>query len=182
MLASCLSKMNIIHFFIYRDLRDVVVSEMFYLKSINKMHALHAVFKDLKNDDERLKFAIMGNEYIQTKYPYPNIAKRFEWYKGWLSDDSCYSIKFENLINNDTKNKEIVNIIKHLQLCGVMNIDESRYISLALNNIQPRNSHTYREGVGRSWRKHFNDEHILLFKKYAGDLLVELEYETNLKW
>ena len=42
-----LRKQNVVHYFIYRDLRDVVVSEAYYLRNINRWHRLHAYFREL---------------------------------------------------------------------------------------------------------------------------------------
>ena len=181
-LTSCLSKLNIIHFFIYRDLRDVVLSEMFYLKSINKLHALHSVFKNLENDNQRIKFAIMGNDYIQTKYPYPNISERFAWYKDWITDAFCYDIRFEDLINNDTQHEQVTMIINHLKSRGVKIDNINKYIAMSLDNLQPKNSHTYRKGGRGNWKTYFNKEHRDLFKEYAGNLLIELNYESDSNW
>jgi len=181
-LTNWISKMNIIHFFIYRDLRDVVLSEMFYLKSINKLHALHLVFKNLENDNQRIKFAIMGNDYIQTKYPYPNISERFAWYKAWISDPFCYDLKFEDLINTETQHEEVLKIITHLKFRGVKIDSINKYVSMSLDNLQPKNSHTYRKGGRGNWKSHFTKEHCNIFKKYAGDLLIELDYEKDLEW
>jgi hypothetical protein len=48
--------------------------------------------------------------------------------------------------------------------------------------IQPKKSYTYRKGEAGNWREHFTPEHKDLFKQIAGDLLLQLGYETSQEW
>jgi hypothetical protein len=40
----------------------------------------------------------------------------------------------------------------------------------------------YRKGVAGDWKNHFGDEEKRIFKDIAGDMLIRLGYETNLAW
>ena len=51
-----------------------------------------------------------------------------------------------------------------------------------MSSIDPSKSHTFNTGGIKKWEKIFNDEHKDLFKKYAGELLVELGYEKDYDW
>ena len=55
-------------------------------------------------------------------------------------------------------------------------------LDVLVKAIQPKKSHTFRSGKTGGWREYFSDEHKLLFKDVAGDLLVRLGYETNNDW
>jgi hypothetical protein len=55
-------------------------------------------------------------------------------------------------------------------------------LSILVDAIQPRKSHTFRSGKTGGWREHFKDENKKLFKEVAGDLLVRLGYEENNDW
>ena len=48
--------------------------------------------------------------------------------------------------------------------------------------IQPQKSATFRKGKTGGWRDHFTQEHKVLFKEIAGDLLIRLGYEHNNDW
>ena len=46
--------------FIYRDPRDIVISEANYLYDMNKFHSLHKFFKNKHKLKDRIKLAIEG--------------------------------------------------------------------------------------------------------------------------
>ena len=51
--------------------------------------------------------------------------------------------------------------------------------------MNPMESHTFvKGGKGKKggWKNFFQEEHKQAFKKIAGDLLIELGYETDLNW
>jgi hypothetical protein len=56
------AEQGIAHFFIYRDPRDVAVSEAHYLRSMNRWHKLHPHFKRLPSFDQALSLCIEGLE------------------------------------------------------------------------------------------------------------------------
>ena len=55
-------------------------------------------------------------------------------------------------------------------------------LSILVEAIQPKKSHTFRSGKTGGWKQHFTDEHKDLFKEVAGDLLVRLGYEQDNDW
>jgi hypothetical protein len=48
--------------------------------------------------------------------------------------------------------------------------------------IAPEKSHTFRSGKKAGWHSEFTVEHRRRFDALAGDLLIELGYETNHDW
>ncbi len=51
--------------------------------------------------------------------------------------------------------------------------------------MDPEESHTFKKGGKGSiggWQTYFKEEHKDAFKKVAGDLLIELDYEQDLNW
>lgn len=59
---EAIKEKSAVHYFIYRDPRDVLVSKVKYLTSMNRWHRLHRVFKRMRTDEERLLFSIRGDE------------------------------------------------------------------------------------------------------------------------
>jgi hypothetical protein len=55
-------------------------------------------------------------------------------------------------------------------------------MSVLVDAIQPKKSHTFRAGKTGGWREYFSDEHKKLFKDVAGDLLMRLGYEKTNDW
>jgi hypothetical protein len=47
---------------------------------------------------------------------------------------------------------------------------------------QEDTSSFYRKGVAGDWKNHFTERDKRIFKKEAGELLIELGYERDLDW
>ena len=179
--AKALYEKNIINYFIYRDPRDIVISEANYLYNMNKWHRLHKYFRKFPNLDDRIMFSIKGNSFYKTYVKYPNIVERFNKYKGWLTSTNVYSIKYEELVgsNRDDEICKIMNNYLH-QMSEELYLND--LVSKAIANIDPSKSHTFREGGTQKWKKYFNKEHKNVFKELGGDLLIDLDYEKDFNW
>jgi hypothetical protein len=179
--AQALDDKNTVHYFIYRDPRDIVVSEAHYLTYMNTWHKLHKYFKALPNMESRIMFSIIGSNNPDFFYDYPNIAKRFGRYKHWINNSNVFALKFENLVKDD--NKEIIaNILQFYTKKFSHDVNLEQLYQTAKANINPHKSHTFRSGKSGGWKDVFTDEHKQVFKKYAGQLLVSLGYEEDDNW
>lgn len=176
-----LDKKNCAHFFIYRDLRDVVVSEAYYLTKMNKWHRLHRVFASLDNMNERISTAILGIKDDDFPVNYPNIAERFSRYSNWISTPHVTALKYEDLISTQ-KRVYLREIAEHYDSMSSRALDIEVMINAMEDNIQPEKSHTYRKGIVGGWKKAFTEEHTLQMKEVAGSLLIELGYEDHADW
>lgn len=176
-----MEKRKCCHFFIYRDPRDVVVSEAYYLTYMNRWHRLHRFFKALRTPEERVMFAITGSLDLKFPYDYPDVGRRFKRYEGWLKDDNVFAVKFEDLVS-ERRNEIIRDIVSFYKKQSNTDSTEKDIIKRAGNNIDPNKSHTFRKGESGGWRKEFEKKHKDAFKKVAGDLLIRLGYEQNLDW
>jgi len=58
----------------------------------------------------------------------------------------------------------------------------SENLTYIADNAFSMDSATFRRGQIGSWRDELKPEHILKFKEVAGQLLIDLGYETNLGW
>jgi len=172
---------GIVHYFIYRDPRDVVISEAHYLFDMTKWHRLHKYFKKFSSLDDRIMFSIQGNEFYKTPVEYPNVVMRFKRYKDWLSSNNVYSVKYEDLVGKK-RDVEIEKIMHYYIQKSNQDLNVDEMITKAISNIDPTKSHTFREGGTQKWKKYFNDEHSKVFKIVGGELLIELGYEEDLNW
>lgn len=180
--ARKLKEKNCVHYFMYRDLRDVAVSEAHYLTNITKMHRLRTYFRRrLSNDQERIMTAITGIEDPAEDVDYPNIAARFSRYIGWLEDESVCSVRFEDLVSGERKSV-IAKMMRHY--CGRVEreYEENEMVKRAVENINPDKSPTFRKGGAGDWRKEFTPEHKEKMKEIAGDMLIRLGYEKGSGW
>jgi hypothetical protein len=169
-----------LHFFIYRDLRDVVVSEAFYLGTMNRWHALHRFFKH-RTLAERLMLSILGMSREDCGYEYPDIGTRFRRFAPWLREPGVTAFRFEDLAH--TRQAEHLRQIVSLYLSRINSLaDVDQTLHHVQTTMAPSKSHTFREGKSGGWRKYFRAEHVDAMKRVAGDLLVSLGYESNDAW
>jgi hypothetical protein len=168
------------HYFIYRDPRDLLVSQVFYATEIYEEHALHEYYNRLPNMDERLKAVIQGI-HEDEKANRPGIADQYARFTAWLGFPAVMSVRFEDLIQN--RSQTINTILDHLETTGYkIPLDRQTAIEKIMHAIDPKRSPTFRKGVVGDWRSHFTEEHKRLFKETAGDLLIQLGYEKNNNW
>ncbi len=169
---------NIVHYFIYRDPRDVVVSEAHYLREMNRWHRLHPYFRKLESMAEAIKLSITGFERPVAGIDYPNIAERFARYRGWLDCDDCMDVRFEDLISD--RRPTIAQQMAHFYAeRSTTDCDVHACVRTMLACVAPHKSHTFRSGKKAGWKREFNAEHRRLFDEVAGELLVELGYEPG---
>jgi hypothetical protein len=170
-----------IPFFIYRDPRDVVISHVFYVTDRATGHVHHDYYANvLTSFDDRLRTSILGRPELQD-IEFPDIGQRFAPYVGWTRTEGVLALKFEELI--DDRRRVLGQVADHfLQRVDTVTVPRDALMGIIEASIDPEKSRTFRAGRTGEWKKYFKDEHKLLFKQVAGEMLVELGYETNLDW
>ena len=177
-------------FFIYRDPRDQLVSQVYYMFRQSPSPA-RFTFKSLlmaligDNDespkeighfqDTKLRL-LSPNKYIS------HIRRFYEIFMGWLNSDVCYCVKFEDLVGPngggtaEKQKREIANIARH---AGI-ELTEQKINEIASKSFG--STWSFREGKTGSWETHFSEEAVIAFKRVAGDLLIKLGYEPDNNW
>lgn len=178
--ATGIARVNANHLFIYRDLRDVCVSEMFYLRYKAKWHHLHPHFRDAASERDALLLSINGLPAASPIF-YPNIHERWRLYRGWLSNNNCHAVRFESLVGEE-RFHTIRNILLHFQDPDVplssrgASPDLSSLAQELCSAVNPHQSHTFRSGKTASWQRHFDRSLTSTFDDVAGESLSELGY------
>ena len=168
------------HYFILRDPRDLLVSQVFYATEIYEGHALHEFYNRLPNMDERLKAVIRGI-HEDEKANRPGIAEQYARFVAWLQFPGVMPVRFEDLITD--RPRTISAMLDHLENTGYpIPLDRQAAVERIMLAIDPKRSSTFRKGVVGDWRNHFTEEHKRLFKDTADDLLIQLGYEQNNDW
>ncbi|MFZ5908975.1 MAG: sulfotransferase domain-containing protein [Chloroflexota bacterium] len=166
-------------YFIFRDPRDVAVSHVFYVTDMEPKHVHHAYYTSLPDFDARLQTSILGRPDADVEFP--DIAARFAPYLGWLEQPSVMTIHFEDLVED--RQATLGRIIDHfLQRIGALPTPPGLILESLEASINPKKSPTFRSGKTGEWKKHFTPKHKEIFKEVAGDLLIQLGYETGLDW
>ncbi len=170
-----------IMYFIYRDPRDVAVSEAHFLTYMHVWHRAHRYFKRLENDHERIQTAVTGIPPGRTKFHYPNIRERFAPFLPWLKCPEVYAVRFEDLVGE--KNVKILTgMIDFFSEKSGVQVNRDELLNKIKRNINPARSKTFRKGKALTWREEMSAGHRAAVKSIAGDLLIELGYEKDLDW
>jgi hypothetical protein len=168
-----------INYFVYRDPRDVLVSQVFFATDMHEQHGMHEFYKSLPDFGERLKIAITGID--QDGLYMVNVKQRFASVFEWLEQPHVMCIRFEDLVNH--RDATLSAMLDEVESIGYkIPTPRNEAVSILAGAIQPRKSHTFRSGKTGGWRVHFTEEHKNLFKDVAGDLLVKLGYEKGNDW
>jgi hypothetical protein len=168
-----------VNYFIYRDPRDMLVSQVFFATDINEEHGMHEFYNSLPDLGERLKVAITGID--RDGLYMVNVKQRYEGVFQWLEQRNIMCIRFEDLINH--RDATLNAMLDEVEKTGYkIPTRREKALSTLVEAIQPKKSHTFRSGKTGGWKQYFSDEHKKLFNDIAGDLLIKLGYEKNRDW
>ena len=177
----------IAHVFVYRDLRDVAVSQAHHWVSANERQHRH----EDKGFFRKMEFADVLAAVIEGLGPYPSIFDRWAEYAPWLEKDDVLALRFEELRSDPADGAR--RIVEH----GVKTLAQATKVGLRVDpeagqrvvdrmveaSQQTHLSPTYRKGDTGGWRDEFDDRHVELFKRCdIGDWLVQLGYEEDGGW
>ncbi len=158
------------HVFIYRDFRDVAVSQAFHVLSDNDdlmSHPNKDLYKAMDSFEDVLKAVIMGVD------EFPGVMERWEYYAPWLDVGWVYKLRFEQLKED---NQGVAKNLLGYGLRRVSNIYglEPNVIDQSLETVsgwmveagnRTEYSPTFRKGNTGDWREYFTPEIEELFKK-----------------
>jgi hypothetical protein len=168
-----------VNYFIYRDPRDLLVSQVFYATDMQLEHGMHDYYSSLPDFDARLKVAITGID--QDGMYMVSVKNRYKGVFDWLEQPQVLCLRFEDLINH--REAALNAMLDHFEKGGhEIKARRAEALRTLTSAIQPRKSRTFRSGETGRWREHFTEAHKKLFKDVAGDLLVRLGYEENNDW
>jgi hypothetical protein len=177
--ASFLTAAGRVNYFMYRDPRDMLVSQVFFATDMHEDHGMHHYYNSLPDFEERLKVAITGID--RDGLYMVSVKQRYEGVFQWLEQKNVMCIRFEDLIDN--RDVTLNAMLEEVEKTGYkIPTPRGKALSVLVEAIQPKKSHTFRSGKTGGWREHFKAEHKELFKEVAGDLLIRLGYEKNNNW
>ncbi len=177
--VALLCKPERVNYFIYRDPRDMLVSQVFFATDIYEEHGMHAYYTSLPDFGARLKAAIVGVDRDGVKMV--GVRQRYEGVLEWLRQPDVLCLRFEDLVNAQAAT--LGAMLDHVHRTGYeVPTRRDRALSILAQSIRPARSRTFRSGKTGGWKDHFTDEHKRLFKEVAGDLLVRLRYEPSNDW
>jgi hypothetical protein len=168
-----------VNYFVYRDPRDMLVSQVFFATDMHEGHGMHAYYNSLPDFSARLNVAITGIDQEGLKMV--SVKQRYEGVFQWLEQKSGLCIRYEDLIHN--RDATLLAMLAEVEKTGYkISTPREKALPVLVEAIQPGKSHTFRSGKTGGWREFFHEDHKKLFKDVAGDLLVRLGYEENNDW
>ncbi|VEP12700.1 Sulfotransferase domain protein [Hyella patelloides LEGE 07179] len=185
-----LKEFNYKTLFIYRDLRDVAVSHARWVTKEKRIF-LHDIYLEQDNFDEQLMTSIKGlplGTPFGSNVSQPDIGTDFSRWRGWIDYSKTLAIKFEDLVgergggSEEKRLRSVAQILDYLKINLSAEQIKTKFASHILN---PEESHTYKKGNKGSiggWKKMFKESHKKEFKRVAGDILIDLDYEKDLSW
>jgi hypothetical protein len=174
-----LCKPDRVNYFLYRDPRDMLISQVFFATELYEEHGMHDYYKSLPDFEARLKVAITG--FDRDGLHMVSVKQRYEGVFEWLGQKQVLCIRYEDLITNG--DATLNTMLDEVEKTGYkIPTPRAQSLTVLVGAIQPGKSHTFRSGKAGSWREHFTEEHRKLFKDVAGDLLVRLGYEKSNDW
>jgi hypothetical protein len=177
--ASFLTSAGRVTYFIYRDPRDMLVSQVFFATDMHEEHGMHEYYNSLPDFAARLNVAITGIDKDELRMV--SVKQRYEGVFQWLEQKNVMCIRFEDLINN--RDATLMSMLDEVEKTGYkIPTPREKALAVLVDAIQPKKSHTFRSGKTGGWTQHFTDAHKKLFKDVTGDLLVRLGYEKNNDW
>jgi len=154
-----LQKNDIRYVVIYRDLRDVAVSHIFYVKR-TAYHPEHKIYKNLNTKEALLHFA---------KTLLPGFVQWIDsWHQYELSPLS-YILRYEDLITDPfQKMKEIAEHFgihtSDKELNEIINKNSFENLSGGRKKGTADRSSFFRNGVSGDWKNYFDDEIMEVFE------------------
>lgn len=174
-IEKVLCDMGVMHFFIYRDPRDVLLSECHYLTKMNRWHRLHSAYSQMSSLEQQLEFSILGMEHKSIYFP--NIAERMSRYTPWINSEAVCSLSYEGLYQLD-REATLEKIYDFYSSRSPGFSDKSQFLDLAEQSINPRASHTFNTGGINKWQTEMPGSIQRLFEEVAGEELQKWGYQV----
>lgn len=184
--------LGFIHIFIYRDLRDVAVSQAFHYKDANSevfSHPEKELFAEMDIDD--VLYAVIDGIEGKKAY-YPSLLERWNDYQPWLDCDWVQSVRYEDLRHEPEEWAQNIVMYTINRMAQVLSLPGAEVDQEVLKNVgaimaehsqRTEISPTFREGSTGKWVEHFTPGHKKAFKmNWGSEYLIKLGYEKDNNW
>lgn len=170
--ADFLNKLGAQVAFVYRDLRDVAISQSYHVIS-DKEEALHPdkdLYRALPTQEERIIACIEGLG------KYPGLIERWEQYTGWLDVDWVHQLRYEDMrLEPFTTGQKFATYVyrRMAEVNGIeleLPVDKinAQACRMVMTMEQRSLSPTYRRGVPGEWAQHWTERIDRAFKDAGG--------------
>jgi len=194
-LAEAMQERGICHIFLYRDLRDVAISQAHHCLSPDDPESDKRLWHEGKAEYKALNeaegFGAVLRAVLEGLGKWPGLFDRWAQYAPWLDEDWVLAIKYEDLVGQPIETLSL--ILRYLfgraaHLEGhTLIIDEQDLRKAAHHCLRVMQSTdmspSFRVGGSGHWQEHFDAELVDLFNGLGGgQWLIDLGYEQDLDW
>jgi len=180
--------------FVYRDLRDVAVSQAFHIlnETETAKHLDKAAYRRLGGFDEVLEAVIAGLQVDDSQYGpvyYPGVVERWELYAPWLDVDWVLPVRYADARRDPERAAARILRYGMARLAGCLEVAPPelppklvRKIAKAMadSSRDTSRSSTFRKGQIGGWREHFTERHKRAWADHDPNGWTErLEQETR---
>jgi hypothetical protein len=162
---------------LYRDLRDVAVSAVFYVRRM-RWHPEYPFYAGLSVSE--------GLEVFARR----TLVAYADWVRSWHENrdpEMSLELRYEELLADPAA--VMTRVATHFQLdnsserIGTIVEDHSfQRLSGRRSRGQEDNRSFYRKGIAGDWRNHFTPELRKVYGRLIGDFLMEFGYEQDDRW
>jgi hypothetical protein len=175
--ADILRRGNIPYIVMYRDLRDVAVSHVFYVRR-TPWHPEHPKYNGLSIEKGLHHFG-------KTLLP-----EFVEWIRSWHKNrdsENSLVVRYEDLLDDTTENLYKVTRLFDLpddrdMIQSIVEAHQFKNVSGGRIRGEDEDGSFFRKGISGDWKNHFTPELKRLYKEKAGQALIDFGYETDLDW
>ena len=175
--ARVLREAEVPYLIMYRDLRDVAVSHVFYVQR-TPWHPEHPDYEGLPIEDGLRHF---GNTLL------PEFV---DWIRSWHANrDSERSliVRYEDLLADTVATfREVARLFELPDDPDTVEsiVEAHRFENLSGGRDRGENADDsfFRKGVSGDWKNHFTPQLKTQFKEVAGQALIDFGYETDMDW
>jgi hypothetical protein len=188
LIEQILYSLGIAVVFIYRDLRDVVVSQAHHIMKADGEKLKHPnpeIYRALPSFEDVLIACIEGLG------EFDGIIPRWEAFNGWRNAGWVHSVRFEDCIKEPKQTMlgiahYIMGMAEDQENASAIMSNKQISTSIALEMVQRtrqrQRSITFRKGKAGGWRKEFTPRAVACFKEHDPGWLVRLGYEEDDTW
>ena len=171
--------------FIYRDPRDVLVSQSYHVIAEDDKKYFHPAKEIYRGMDResRLMACLCGVE------EFAGLFDRWELYAPWLGVPWVFPLRYEDMMERREETaRAFVRYTWDRTTWGLQRAEQPREIEDRLVEAVCRNMElkpsggTFRKGIVGGWREEFTPRVKEEFKARAGDWLIRLGYEESNDW
>ena len=181
--------------FVYRDLRDVAVSQAHHILNDDPKvkHPDKEAYKQLGGFDEVLAACITGLDVPNGNYGpvyYPGVIDRWGLYAPWLDEEWVCHVRYADARLHTLETARRIAEYGTLRLAEIHGADISpskqafdAVAEAMVEGAAPDKSQNFRRGIVGGWREVFTEQHKDLFKQSdEAGWLVRLGFEQDDNW